>query len=316
MRNQRPRRAFSLVEILIVIGILAMLISILLPTLAKTREAANRTACAANLRNWGYAAHAFAAEHKGQFPPAYRHPYLGVPFPSVLKVDDVGYSGISGPGDLRTWRRHGVSFEVMARYGLQRGELPDPHALDCYVADVDPAGVVGSNLICPSSESPILAMAPPELLYDNVVWGHYMYVGGLRAETFPAGVPEQTRWSGKAPAVAVNDKDLPRRVLAADEVYFSGGQTYAWYQLSRSRINHVRPTSVRRTDELGRSGPAPDWQNILYGDGHVEGVSGRTAYAGPLHEDNYTVYHWFNGAYFYWGEGGENPNDETRNPNE
>lgn len=66
--RRRGGQAFTLVELLVVIGIIALLISILLPTLNRAREAARRTKCLANLRSIGQLVQMYANLNKGQIP--------------------------------------------------------------------------------------------------------------------------------------------------------------------------------------------------------------------------------------------------------
>jgi prepilin-type N-terminal cleavage/methylation domain-containing protein len=61
-------RAFTLVELLVVIGIIALLISILLPSLNKAREAGNRTVCLSNLRQFGSAMAMYAIQYRDRVP--------------------------------------------------------------------------------------------------------------------------------------------------------------------------------------------------------------------------------------------------------
>jgi prepilin-type N-terminal cleavage/methylation domain-containing protein len=65
------RRAFTLVELLVVIGIIAILISILLPTLNRAREAAKRTACLSNLRQLSDVFKLYGVQYKDATPIGY-----------------------------------------------------------------------------------------------------------------------------------------------------------------------------------------------------------------------------------------------------
>jgi prepilin-type N-terminal cleavage/methylation domain-containing protein/prepilin-type processing-associated H-X9-DG protein len=68
--SSRPR-AFTLVELLIVIGIVGLLVALLMPAVLGARNAAKRASCGSNLRQIGQVLHLYANDNKGELPAVY-----------------------------------------------------------------------------------------------------------------------------------------------------------------------------------------------------------------------------------------------------
>lgn len=71
MRLRQRQAAFTLVELLVVIGIIALLISILLPALNKARAASEKVKCASQMKQVATAVFLYADDNKGAVPIAY-----------------------------------------------------------------------------------------------------------------------------------------------------------------------------------------------------------------------------------------------------
>jgi prepilin-type N-terminal cleavage/methylation domain-containing protein len=111
----RRRFAFTLVELLVVIGIIAVLIALLLPALNRAREHAVSVQCMSNLKNIGLAALMYAHENKGWLPPS----DAANPAPNALGASDerfIDWDGATAPSaGTATPGRWSVR-ESMAKY--------------------------------------------------------------------------------------------------------------------------------------------------------------------------------------------------------
>src|SRR2546428_11119916 len=106
-RKTQPFQGFTLVELLVVIGIIAVLVGILLPALNKARRAAATVQCSSNMRQIANGMIMYINSNKGKLPPSQIAIESGSPYPNgwwwpnelVRGKYIQARSVYSGPGD-------------------------------------------------------------------------------------------------------------------------------------------------------------------------------------------------------------------------
>jgi len=88
----KRKRGFTLIELLVVVAIIALLISILLPSLSRARELAKRAVCSANLRGIGQGQHIYSNDNEEWFPHSLYEEYTG----SVQTAHSIAFTGQLG----------------------------------------------------------------------------------------------------------------------------------------------------------------------------------------------------------------------------
>ncbi len=292
-------------------GSLRRLIALLLPALSRAREAANRAKCSANLHNWGVAAYNFAAEHKGNFPAGFVHGAY-CPIPDCLEPAPPTKNTMEEPGaqifdavfpgtaeryaelfglDIAGWQSYGLALGNLS-YVLGAPSTGNNFNSPSTLA-LDPGGYA-SSLVCPSSTSPIYS-ADYNGEIGSIIRTHYQYVGGYTQKRLSynvMGYQGNLNPNSLVPAVNEADADLAQCVLAADDLLYIASVSPNYFEGSNTWVtNHgfMPSTDVR-----------PKFQNILFGDGHVEGV-GPEHYQDPLTVTNFSIEHSPGWMYWFFG---------------
>jgi len=231
-------KGFTLVELLVVIGIIALLISILLPSLNRAREQANRVKCQSNVAQIGKAVIMYQTENRGQFPRTHYTPNAGVIARPQGNTQPQSFAANNQPGPVGT-NNVVASFFLLAKTQDMASEV----------------------FICPSSQG-------ERDTYGNNANGAAAYSGWT-------AVPTNLTYSFMVPfptTAAQNDgfqlKNLGAEyALAGDMNPGNTGGTGT----QTDNVTNVRFDSPRLTMQNANSNNHNgDGQNILYGDGHAD----------------------------------------------
>ena len=259
--NQHRAHGFTLVELLVVIGIIAVLISILLPTLAGVRKHATSLKCMTNLRSFGQAWQQYANSNHGTCVPG-RLPTGGAP------------GGVFDLGVDRTYRPRW--YELLgAELKMQANEHPSE-------VEDDKWTINNELFLCP---------AEPEYNNSrNYPYGYnYQFLGNARPlmSAQKGYINYPVKASGIAAAKTVMAADClgtaAGKPTADREGYSASGSHNPFARLNKGWcIDPPRLTGKsdyadpERRDPSDRSGPDARHQgkaNVLFCDGHVEAMA-------------------------------------------
>ena len=152
----RRTKGFTLVELLVVIAIIALLIAILLPSLARARELAKRTVCGTNLKAVGSATVMYGNDNAGSWMIP---PHKSVGFDSALPSDIIIWPGTMGG--------HDAGVDQKFRQSLwSNGDTPQPWG-DPFVATrvsvsrvfwqlIRETRIAPKQVVCPSSDDDVI----------------------------------------------------------------------------------------------------------------------------------------------------------------
>ena len=104
--SKRGKRAFTLIELLVVISIIALLLSILMPALAKVKEQGKKTVCMSNFKQLGLSLFMYSDSNKNKWPSKFNVPSsdpLSAHNGKAIKYYSTWQQWIDDPGNSNLW---------------------------------------------------------------------------------------------------------------------------------------------------------------------------------------------------------------------
>ena len=249
--TKKRKRAFTLIELLVVVAIIALLISILLPSLSRARELSKRLVCGAQLKGLGTSFKIYANDNIERWPCP--------PF-SEESIPDIEYTGKMYDGG--TLAREDMSCTDEDEHDWCSGgteELSTTRALWMLVRSGE---VTVKQYICPSSDAVPDDTQEIDRYYDFKTWAHVSY--GYQV---PFG-PSDTR-----PSENVDS----RMAMTADKGPFSSGldascvEPSGWTEDFMDLTVNSSPNEWKRLNSPNHGGRGSgEGQEILFADGHVD----------------------------------------------